>query len=85
MSDTTTVTGTPILDRPPRLDELIGPPATGFVVLTSIQNTAIYIRQAGVTAYGEAPAGYAGNSWIYADGNMWYVMQTADQLSSILS
>ena len=85
MSDTITVTGTPIRDRPPRLADRMTPPASGFVALTSIQNTGIYVRQGTVIAYGEAPAGYAGNAWIYVDSNMWYVMETAEQLANILS
>jgi hypothetical protein len=60
------------------------PPAAGFVQLTSIQNTAVNVRQGSVTAYGEAPAGFAGNSWIYVDGSMWYVLETPEQLATIL-
>jgi hypothetical protein len=44
------------------------------------------IRQEEISAYGDLPPGYAGNSWITFTGTdtRWFVMETTRQLQALL-
>jgi hypothetical protein len=45
-----------------------------------------YARKAEIIAYGNAPVGYAGNSWIMMSSGtqMFYVLETPDEIAAII-
>jgi len=67
-------------------DERAGPTGPNWGLFTGLTQELFYARKAEIIAYGNAPVGYAGNSWIMMSSGtqMFYVLETPDEIAAII-
>jgi hypothetical protein len=71
--------------KPPDPALLLSAP-TGWVRLTTLDQTAAFVRKELIAAFGDTMAGQAGQSWIAMQGGdrLWYVLETVEELIALL-